>query len=84
MKYFLSKFRIELIVGFIILLMLGLVVWSVYHVETYEKPKAYAAWCKETGNPKELTYDEWRSLQRLKEEQSNKTYIYPQPIVIGK
>lgn len=27
-----------------------------------ERPKAFQAWCKQTGNPKSLTYDEWCAL----------------------
>lgn len=29
-----------------------------------DHPKMYQAWCKQTGNPKNLSYEEWNLLQR--------------------
>lgn len=40
-------------------------------LETVAMPKAFAAWCKQTGNPKELTYEEWRALVSASENQNS-------------
>jgi len=49
-----------------------------YHKETVDMPKAYQAWVKQTGNPKELTYEEWRRLLRATEKSPNVIFI-PMP-----
>lgn len=51
------------------LIILGLVSGLIYFVFWIQKmenevwmPEAYAAWVKQTENPKQLTYREWRML----------------------
>lgn len=41
-------------------------------------PEAYRAWVKQTGNEKQLTYAEWRSLVRANERHADygSTVIY--------
>lgn len=45
----------------------AIMVFLVYHKETVEMPNAFAAWEKQTGNEKNLTYEEWRALMRANE-----------------
>lgn len=47
-------------VGLLLALFLFLVVC--FFMGNPEYKETYAAWVKYTGNPKELTYDEWRML----------------------
>ena len=54
------------IVVVIILLLAAITAGALYRV-CIELPAAYAAWEKQTGNPKELTYDEWRVLVSVSE-----------------
>ena len=37
------------------------------------RPQQYAAWCKLTGNEKQMTYEEWLMLERLEEEKRTST-----------
>lgn len=59
---------VEAIVCCAILVILVVIIGGAIARETVAMPEAYQAWCKETGNPKALTYQEWRSLERLEEE----------------
>lgn len=54
--------RLEKAVMAAIVMLVLFLVWSSWYQAAVEKPKAYAAWVKQTGNPKQLTYDEWKSL----------------------
>jgi hypothetical protein len=69
------------VIVFWILLLLGLAVFGAAYDETVIMPRTFAAWCKETGNPKSLSYDEWRDLVRMNEDQKpNSTVFVPMPI----
>lgn len=46
---------------------LSVAIWIDVHKERVQMPEAYRAWVKQTGNPKELTYSEWRALARTRE-----------------
>jgi Tfp pilus assembly major pilin PilA len=56
-----------LVVVVVIMLVAGAIGGAIFN-ESVEKPKQYQAWCKQTGNPNEITYQEWRSLERLEAE----------------
>lgn len=81
MKQFLKEMSTPewVIIGTIIALM-SFLVFSCYYIERYKAtvtmPAAYQAWVKQTGNPKELTYEEWRSLMRANERQNDTTVIF--------
>lgn len=62
---------IEVVVAVAIVAILAILIGGVIAREKVAMPEAYQAWCKETGNPKALTYQEWRSLERLEEEKRN-------------
>jgi len=64
-----------LIVLTIIAIMSYMVVSSAYN-EVTTMPTAYSAWVKQTGNPKELTYEEWRSLMDATRGQQDTTLIF--------
>jgi Tfp pilus assembly protein PilV len=51
-----------LILGAIVLLLAG-VIGSAF-LQVKNEPKVFAAWVKQTGNPKGLTLKEWRMLYR--------------------
>ena len=67
---------VETCVVLAIIGLLALMLWAVHHKETVEMPEAYAAWVKQTGNEKHLTYEEWRSLMRANEKQNDTTIIF--------
>jgi len=50
-----------IILALIIVLFIGAGFGS-WHRETVRMPEVYALWVKATGNPKGLTYQEWRKL----------------------
>lgn len=77
MKEFLKQMCLtEWVIIAIIVALLSIVVWSCHYKATVTMPAAYQAWVKQTGNPKELTYEEWRSLMRANERQSDQTIIF--------
>ncbi len=51
-----------LVVGFGVILFIT----AMNRYERVILPRSYAAWCKQTGNKKNLTYEEWRSLILIK------------------
>lgn len=55
--------------------------WHHRHHEQVQLPAAYAAWCKHTGNPNHLTYDEWRAMLRAEEPRTSTTFV-PAPVII--
>lgn len=59
--------KMEVGIVLVIVVLLGLVGVAGYHKESVEMPEAYRAWVKQTGNPKELTFEEWRALKRADE-----------------
>jgi quinol-cytochrome oxidoreductase complex cytochrome b subunit len=62
-----------IVAAFIVLLVTA--IFYALHYERTEMPAAYAAWVKQTDNPKKLTYDEWRSLMRANERQRDTAYV---------
>ena len=58
-----GAYLVEVCIVIAIIAMLAVFALSVWHRETVTWPAAYAAWVKQTDNPKHLTYDEWRALQ---------------------
>lgn len=72
--YALEIFTVSLIVGISAVLIFG-----VMHRERVEMPKAYAAWVKQTGNGKGLTYEEWRSLIRAQDKRDTGIILMPLP-----
>ena len=67
---------IEVCIVVAIFALLAVIVFGNLHKERTEMPAAYAAWVKQTGNTKELTYDEWRTLMRANERQRDATLIF--------
>ena len=67
---------IEVCIVLAILGLLAVIVVGALHKERTEMPAAYAAWVKQSGNPKELTYDEWRVLMKANERQNDSTVIF--------
>lgn len=67
---------IEVCVVCVIVMLLLTLAFSSNHKESVEMPKAYAAWVKQTGNAKNLTYEEWRALVRAGEKQGDAPFIY--------
>ena len=60
-----------------IVAIIAVIALGVVHQERTQMPKAYAAWVKQTDNPKGLSYDEWRSLMRANERrQALPTFIF--------
>ena len=53
---------LEVIILLSLMMLVGFFGYSLYKKETVRMQNGYAAWVKLTGNPKALTYDEWRSL----------------------
>lgn len=63
---------------FTLLLILGIFAGLgvfIYHDETVAWPASYAAWCKQTDNPKHLTYEEWRALNEATRPRDNTTVV---------
>jgi hypothetical protein len=63
----------------IALAIIGLLVamlWSVHYKETVQMPATFAAWVKQTGNEKHLTYEEWRLLMCANKKQNDTTIIF--------
>jgi hypothetical protein len=54
--------KIELTLSLCVILLFLSLVGVGYHQHTVLEPKAYAAWVKLTGNPSDLTLEEWRVL----------------------
>lgn len=81
MKQFIKEMTlIEWVIIATIIALSCLVAWPCYYKSTVTMPAAYQAWVKQTGNPKELTYEEWRSLMRANERQNDQTIIFmPMP-----
>lgn len=50
-----------LIIIVLLSLFIGLI-YACHKNETEERAREYSAWCKITGNPKELSFDEWKVL----------------------
>ena len=61
---------IEACVALAIISVIVAAFWSVHYRESVLLPEAFAAWEKQTGNEKRLTFDEWRSLVRANEDQN--------------
>ncbi len=53
-----------------------LLIWSAHYEESVTMPTAYAAWVKQTGNDRHLTYGEWHSLQDAERRNNPPQYIY--------
>jgi prepilin-type N-terminal cleavage/methylation domain-containing protein len=54
---------VELIIVTVIVLLLAAIVTPSF-IKAKNEPKVFAAWVKQTGNPKGLTFKEWRMLYR--------------------
>lgn len=67
---------VELIFVLFIVAILYLLIYDGHRKETVQMPSAFAAWEKQTGNEKHLTYEEWRSLMRANEKKSDTTFIF--------
>lgn len=67
---------IELIVIITIIALLGTLIGTCIYDEKVRMPKAFAAWEKQTGNEKHLTFDEWRILMKANERQNDTTFIF--------
>jgi hypothetical protein len=55
---------IETFVVTTIIVLLAATIWTGRYYVTVQLPESYRAWVKQTGNPKNLTYDEWRAFMR--------------------
>jgi hypothetical protein len=73
----LASVAVEVFVLIVIIALLGFIGFSIYHKESVEMPESYQSWVKQTGNPKSLTYEEWRSLVRVKQDQEPAPVIVP-------
>lgn len=65
----------EKLTVFVLLTIMGIVFWSCYNEITVVRPRAYQAWIKQTGNPKNLTFEEWDDLRRVNERSRDGTDI---------
>lgn len=70
---------IETAIVITIIALLGLIFWGTHRRMTVELPNAYRAWCKQTGNPKQLTYDEWNDLRKSRPDDNYVPLILPIP-----
>ena len=68
----------ELILGLIAIFVVVLIIAVPLGCLMVKEDKAaYAAWCKQTDNPKQLTFEEWRVLKdSTKQSQSSPVFIY--------
>lgn len=62
------------IIGLLAAYIIGMIACDIYH-EKVEMPESYRAWVKQTGNPKSLTFDEWRALVRATEHHDDTTFV---------
>ena len=69
----------------ILLAIAGIIVgMAAYTVEERKKqPATYHAWAKQTGNPKNLTFDEWKLLMKASE-RSHDVWFVPVPMYTGR
>lgn len=67
---------VELIFVLFIVSILALLAFDCHRRENEQMPSAFAAWEKQTGNEKHLTYDEWRALMRANEKKGDTTFIF--------
>lgn len=75
---------VEVVIVVAIIGLLAAIVLGVHHhKEKVVMPAAYSAWVKQTGNPKELSYDEWRTLMKANERQRDNTVIF-MPMNMGR
>lgn len=65
----------EWVIATVVIALLSIMFLAVHIEQTVEMPKAYQAWCKQTGNPKELTFEEWKSLVSASHK-SDTTFIF--------
>ena len=66
---------VVLIVGFLLLAITGEM-----QKQRVEMPKAFAAWVKQNGNPKELTYEEWLALMRIEARSRHGSSVVLMPV----
>jgi hypothetical protein len=65
-------------IGFVVVGVLALivgVVMAVVHMDEAEMHRGYAAWVKQTGNEKQLSFDEWEALVRSTRKQDDANTI---------
>lgn len=67
---------VELIFVLFIVAILALLAFDGYRRENEQMPAAFAAWEKQTGNEKHLTYKEWRALMRANQRNHDTTFVF--------
>lgn len=64
-----------------VIIMIGLFVWfgillcSMPYINKLEREKTFQAWVKQTGNPKDLTIQEWDLLRNMEQESGSTSII---------
>ncbi len=64
----------------VVLGIIAFILTIAYFVEiqrTERYAKAYPAWVKQTGNPKELTFEEWRAIKESEKREDSCLIIMP-------
>lgn len=60
----------------VIVLIMALIFGGICYQEKQMLECAFPAWVKQTGNPKNLTYDEWRALVRVSQKSDSTTVVF--------
>lgn len=59
--------NLEVITAVVVILIIAGAFMILLHDRKVSLPNSYKAWVKQTGNPKELTFSEWKALLRSRE-----------------
>jgi len=58
-----------------IVILFSVFIFCIFYHCNVTMPNAYKAWCKQTGNEKQLSYEEWKDLMAATENQNANSVI---------